>query len=206
MSLGANDHGLDDYADEVTLQVRFAGGLGAPEEDESWDLSFHPESAWDERAFIEELRGVAAGIGGGCCGTRFHLDTRRSETAWGPSAATTAFLLTLASEALAGGAKATLSPVGKRIAAQMRAGRDPIEGTFTLEESDAVSQAMGAVKRRLNDEQAELSVVEVGSLEEEGGYEVQLEASKPRLRFTVHVEALENVVALCRIVRTSSLK
>lgn len=195
--------GLEHYADWVSLQVRFREGLGAADEDESWDLVFHPESSWDEHEFTERLREIAAEVGGGCCGSRFQLDTRRSETVWGPSAAVTALVLTLAAEALKTGIGATLKPVARTAIARMSEGRAPLEGMLSLDESNACSFAMSAVDRRLGDSQAKLSVVKVAS-PRDGSFEVVLEVDEVGVRFTVQVELVDGVVPLCRIVSTAT--
>lgn len=191
------------YADQVSLQVRFRAGLGAVDEDESWDLVFHPESSWNEQEFTARLREISAEIGGGCCGSRFQLDTRRSEIVWGPSAAVTALVLTLAAEGLKAGIGATLKPVARTAIARMSEGRAPLEGMLSLDESTACSFAMSAVDRRLGDSQTKLSVVKVAS-PKDGSFEVVLEADGFGVRFTVQVELVDGVVPLCRIVSTAT--
>ncbi len=90
-----------DYADVVTIDVRFKSWLGADDNDESW-LVEADGAAWSKDWLTRQLVELAAAdAANSCCGRgNYALDTRDRKTEWGASGAAFEAVLTLSENLL----------------------------------------------------------------------------------------------------------
>lgn len=198
---------VEDYADRVRVRILLVPHPGALEDDESWDLVFHPESGFDQRGFRKELEQLG-GLGGGdsCGGHGLHvLDERHSSFNWGAAAEVYDYYLMLPDEvkgALVGQALTSLcARLGKKIREHRPPGGGGIE--FTLSEQSAIAAAKDAVLRRIESDDPESlttdSVEDVG----DGTFAVVLSVTTGCPRFEVTVRQDAEGTQLARVTKVS---
>lgn len=117
-----------DYADLVTVEVRFRSWLGAEEADEAWLLTANG-AAWPRDWLSWQLGELAAREGGGCCGNgTYQLSVREHHTEWGASSSMWEATLTLAEAMLASGTWAGLGMLAENMRRRLRERNGEWEG------------------------------------------------------------------------------
>lgn len=191
----------DDYADQVSVEVRFKEWAGAEDADERWLLS-SDGAAWSKDWLKREVVDLAAvGSSGGCCGSgTYLLDSRERTTEWGASASVFEIVLTLAQDQLSNATWAALGALSAKLAGRLRRRRVEQGGFEELEwDTEAASSAAFSAVRRLYEVAPD--ALEVRSVErrDDGVMVVEVHERTSRSLFTVDVRSPGGDVYLARV-------
>jgi hypothetical protein len=189
-----------DYADQVTVDVRFMAGLGEDNNDESWTL-VTDGAAWPKDWLTRELVDLAAADApNSCCGRgNYILEARDHKHEWGASAAAFEVLLTLRDGLMTEVTWVALGALGTKLAGRLR----EMRGTWELAEDRiddpylhmqavyAVSRAKGVSSDSLEVKSAELT--------DDDGLLVEVADTGTGRRYTVEVRLRGTGVRMMRI-------
>lgn len=194
----------DDYADLVTVEVRFKEWAGAADADERWLVSSYG-AAWSKEWLKREVVDLAAvGSSGGCCGRgTYLLDTRERTTEWGASASVFEIVLTLAQDQLSNATWAALGALSAKLAGRLRRKRLEQGGFEELEwDTEAASSAAFSAVRQVHELSLEaLDALQVTSVErrDDGVTVVEIRAGTSGSVYTVDVRSPDGAVYLARV-------
>lgn len=140
---------LMDYADRVTVEVRFRDGSAAGESDDFWLLR-SDGSAWSRAWLTRQLVKLASvdSEGGSGEGGVFLLDVHEHTTEWGSSGAAIEIVLTLAQDQASNAVWAVLTGLGLTLSTRLKQKRASW-GSYDdeLTDDDARNAALLAVER-----------------------------------------------------------
>ncbi len=110
-----------DFADQVSVQVRFRTWAGAEDAEEQWYLQ-SDGAAWTKNWLSRQLINLAAAdAANSCCGRgNYFLDTRDKKTEWGASGAVFEAVLTLSENLLAEATWVALGALGRDLGERLR--------------------------------------------------------------------------------------
>jgi hypothetical protein len=110
-----------DYADQVSVQVRFRSWAGANDAEEHWLLQ-SDGAAWTKDWLSRRLINLAAAdAANSCCGRgNYFLDTRDKKTEWGASGALFEALLTLSENLMSEATWVALGALGRELGERLR--------------------------------------------------------------------------------------
>lgn len=110
-----------DYADQVSVQVRFRTWAGAEDAEEQWFLQ-SDGAAWTKDWLSHQLVNLAAANGANsCCGRgNYFLDTKDKKTEWGASSAVFEAVLTLSENLMAEATWVALGALGQKLATRLK--------------------------------------------------------------------------------------
>jgi hypothetical protein len=198
-----------DYADRVTVQVRFKTWLGADDADEFWAIESYG-AAWPKDWLNRQLVELAAiDSSGGCCGSgTYALDSRESKTEWGASGGFFEAILTLAQDQLSNATWAALGALATHLTARLKKQRESEDWWAEVEWTDeqareaalegARQAALSAVGRF---REVPLNVLTVKSVEiqDDGAMVVEVRDSTGGSLFTAQVKSQDGVVFVARV-------
>ncbi len=110
-----------DFADQVSIQVRFKTWAGADDAEEQWFLQ-SDGAAWTKDWLSRQLINLAsADAANSCCGRgNYFLDTRDRKTEWGASSAVFEAVLTLSENLMAEATWLALGALGRELGERLR--------------------------------------------------------------------------------------
>jgi hypothetical protein len=198
----------DDYADLVSVEVRFKEWAGAVDADERWLLSTDG-AAWSKDWLKREVIDLAAvGSSGGCCGRgTYLLDSRERTTEWGASASVFEVVLTLAQDQLSNATWAALGALSAKLAGRLRKRRVEQGGFEEMRwDTEAASSAAFSAVRRVHELTLEaVEALKVTSVErrDDGVMVVEIREGTSGSVYTVDVRSPGGEVYLARVRKIS---
>jgi hypothetical protein len=190
-----------DYADRVTVEVRFKKWAGAEDADERWLLSTDG-AAWPKDWLKREVVDLAAvDSSGGCCGGgTYLLDSRERTTEWGASASVLEVVLTVAEGQLTEATWAALTVLSMKLADRLKKRRVEQGGFEDLEwDTEAASSAAFSAVRQLYDVAPDALDVRSVEQRDDGVMVVEVRDRASESVFTVDVRSPGGGVHLARV-------
>jgi hypothetical protein len=196
-----------DYADRVTVEVRFRDGSGAGESDDFWLLRSNG-AAWSRAWLQRQLVGLASvdGEGGRGEGGVYLLDVHEHTTEWGSSGAAIEIVLTLAQDQASNAVWAVLTGLGMTLSTRLKQKRASW-GSYDdeLNDDDVRNAALEAVERFRRLPPEALTVRSVEALGD-NAVRIEVQDSSSRRVFTVEVKKGRGDVRLARVQKVTEPK
>ncbi len=187
-----------DYADTVTIHVRFKSWAGAEANDESWTIETDG-AAWSKDWLARQLVELAAAdAGNSCCGRgNYMLDATDRKTEWGASGAGFEAVLTLSENLLSEATWVALGALAQTLRARLKA-REPWPDGEPITEEEARNSAFWAVVRSRDVARGDLRVSSVEFVDHDTVLVELLDATSGT-RFTVEMNGHHDCVRRCRV-------
>lgn len=191
-----------DYADAVTIQVRFKSWAGAEDNTESWVVEADG-SAWSKDWLTRQLVELAAADAqNSCCGRgNYMLDAADRETEWGASGAAFEAVLTLSENLLSEATWVALGALAQSLRARLKAKDGGPDGEPMTDEQ-ARDAALWTVVRSRNVSRDDLRVTAV-EFADHHTVLVELREVVSGRRFTVELQGHNDCVRMSRVRRIS---
>ncbi len=205
----AHDHGVEpwqdeawdewkDYADVVTVDVRFKSWLGADDNDESWFVEADG-AAWSKDWLARQLVELAtADAANSCCGRgNYALDTLDRKTEWGASGAVFEAVLTLSENLLSEATWLALGALAQNLRTRLkqRQGWPDVEDLFDEHVREAAMRTVAHSRGVLF---ADLEVRSTATTDS-GAVLVEVRVRSSGVVYTVETKMVGGSVRLSRI-------
>jgi len=191
-----------DYADVVTIQVRFKSWAGAEDNAESWVLDADG-SAWSKDWLARQLVELAAADAqNSCCGRgNYMLDAADKKTEWGASGAAFEAVLTLSENLLSEATWVALGAIAQSLRTRLKAKEGWPDGEPMTDEQ-ARDTALWTVVRSRDVDRDDLTVTSVEFVDKNTVL-VELREVASGRRFTVELRGHNDCVRMSRVRKIS---